>query len=200
MNLNNNGAGTAFGRFNGYFQPGVTISNYENPFITWEKFYKQNYGVEVNLFKDAVQLQGEYFRQRTEDILQTRADIPSLLGLQDQPVANIGVAKSAGYELNLTVNAVFNKDFWLQASANYLNTTSEYTVFEEPDYTSTPWLSRIGNPINQAYGLVAERLFVDEADVANSPTQQFGEVHAGDIKYTDINGCLLYTSPSPRDA
>ena len=39
-------------------------------------------------------------------------------------------------------------------------------------------------------GYVAERLFVDEADVANSPVQSFDnqKAMAGDIKYKDING------------
>src|SRR5690606_15736167 len=34
----------------------------------------------------------------------------------------------------------------------------------------------------------AERLFVDDEEVENSPVQQFGEVRGGDIKYMDING------------
>jgi len=36
--------------------------------------------------------------------------------------------------------------------------------------------------------LIAERLFVDDYEVQNSPTQTFGEYGAGDIKYRDVNG------------
>src|SRR5690606_36944796 len=49
------------------------------------------------------------------------------------------------------------------------------------------WRSRIGYPINQMRGYVAERLFIDDEEVANSPAQ-FGNVRGGDIKYLDING------------
>ena len=42
--------------------------------------------------------------------------------------------------------------------------------------------------MNQWYGLIAERLFIDEYDVQNSPKQTFGEYGAGDIKYRDVNG------------
>ena len=35
---------------------------------------------------------------------------------------------------------------------------------------------------------MAERLFVDEQDVASSPVQSFGTYMGGDIKYKDING------------
>ena len=46
----------------------------------------------------------------------------------------------------------------------------------------------IGWPINTWKGYIAERLFIDEADVANSPVQELGgTVMAGDIKYKDIN-------------
>ncbi|WP_405296610.1 SusC/RagA family TonB-linked outer membrane protein [Algibacter sp. Ld11] len=188
VNLNDSGAGAQFGTFGQESSAGVSISRYENPHISWERAYKQNYGLEINLLKDAIQLQAEYFKQTTTDILQTRSDIPSFLGLQASPVANLGEGQSSGFEFTLLVNHNFNKDWWLQATANFVKTSSEYTVYEESDLSATPWLSKLGNPFNQAYGLVAERLFIDDADVANSPEQQFGEVMPGDIKYTDING------------
>ncbi|MDP4189748.1 MAG: SusC/RagA family TonB-linked outer membrane protein, partial [Bacteroidota bacterium] len=79
------------------------------------------------------------------------------------------------------------KDFWVTGLANFTYATSKFTKYEEPDYTGMPWLSHVGQPLTQNYGYVAERLFVDEEEVRNSPTQ-FGEYHAGDIKYKDING------------
>ena len=57
----------------------------------------------------------------------------------------------------------------------------EYAGFGEP------WRTRIGQPIAYNYGYVAERLFIDEYDIINSPTQTFGVYQAGDIKYRDIN-------------
>ena len=39
----------------------------------------------------------------------------------------------------------------------------------------------------QTWGYIAERLFVDDEEVKNSPAQ-FGEYKAGDIKYRDVNG------------
>jgi len=45
-----------------------------------------------------------------------------------------------------------------------------------------------GHPLTQQWGLIAERLFIDDAEVANSPVQQFGEYGPGDIKYHDVSG------------
>jgi len=50
------------------------------------------------------------------------------------------------------------------------------------------YLKRKGHSISQGWGLIAERLFVDQAEIDNSPRQDFGEYMAGDIKYKDVNG------------
>ncbi|MDO7171589.1 SusC/RagA family TonB-linked outer membrane protein [Mariniflexile sp. AS56] len=190
VNLRDGGKSVRFGTDGGFYSEGVSISRYANPDVTWEKSYKQNYGFEMNLFKDAIQFQAELFKENRTDILQSRAYIPSLLGLQSDIKANIGEAKSHGFELTLDVNHQFNKDLWVQFTGNYVDTKSKFVNYEEPDYLASgvPWRSREGQTINQGYGLIAERLFVDEADVANSPLQGFGEVMAGDIKYKDVNG------------
>src|SRR5690606_8363245 len=47
--------------------------------------------------------------------------------------------------------------------------------------------SYVGLPINQPFGLIAEKLFVDDAEALNSPFQNFGEYQGGDIKYLDVN-------------
>jgi hypothetical protein len=60
---------------------------------------------------------------------------------------------------------------------------------EEPVYPDNlQYLTRVGNSLSQLYGLIAERLFIDDKDVANSPVQGFGDYKAGDIKYRDMNG------------
>lgn len=42
--------------------------------------------------------------------------------------------------------------------------------------------------MSQQWGFIAERLFIDEADIANSPEQNFGgKLMAGDIKYKDVD-------------
>jgi hypothetical protein len=58
---------------------------------------------------------------------------------------------------------------------------------DEKDYPDE-YLKHKGYNINQKWGLIAERLFVDENEVANSPKQFSGEYMAGDIKYKDVNG------------
>jgi len=165
--------------------PGVSISRYANEYITWEKSKKMNLGIEVGLF-NVIDLQADYFTEKRTNILMDRASIPSTMGLQAALRANVGEASSHGYEISMDANHVFNKDLWITGRANFVYATNKFDVYEEPNYPY-PWLSWKGLNIDQKTGLIAERLFVDEADIANSPVQTFGEYMPGDIKYKDIN-------------
>ena len=69
--------------------------------------------------------------------------------------------------------------------ANFTYATNEYVKYEEKDYAEAPWRQRVGYPISQQWGYLAEGLFVDDEEVRNSPTQTGAQ--AGDIKYRDIN-------------
>jgi TonB-linked SusC/RagA family outer membrane protein len=188
LNMSDGGRGIAFGDTWGYSRPGISISRYEDPYITWEVSKKANYGIEINLWND-LEIQADYFRENRSNILQTRADIPTTMGLQATPKANIGSANGSGVDISVDYNKSFNKDFYAIIRGNFTYAASKFEVYEEPDYASinTPWRSHKGQKISQRWGYIAERLFLDDEEVKNSPTQTFGEYGAGDIKYKDIN-------------
>lgn len=186
VNLDNGDRKYTFGTDFGYSKNGVSISRYEDPYITWERAYKQNYGIELGLWGKA-ELQVDYFRENRKNILQSRSSIPTTMGLQVSPQSNIGESFGSGVDMSLDYSQSFNKDFWLTARGNFTYATAEYKVYEEPEYNDTPWRRHKGQKLSQEWGLIAERLFIDEEDVKNSPVQQFGEYMAGDIKYKDIN-------------
>src|SRR3546814_18550492 len=78
---------------------------------------------------------------------------------------------------------------------NFTYATNEYLELDEKDYPDE-YLKRAGHNINQHWGLVAERLFVEADEVDNSPEQDFGRNMAGDIAYTEIDGHGLSKSNS----
>ncbi|MFV0565766.1 MAG: SusC/RagA family TonB-linked outer membrane protein, partial [Flavobacteriaceae bacterium] len=167
---------------------GVSIDKYANDQITWETAKKFNLGLQFAFFNNKIELNADYFHEMREDIFTTRSGLPASLGLAASIEANSGKAKSHGIEFNVKVRENWGKNWWVQGTGNFTYATSEYLEYDEVDYSATPWRSRIGNRINQSYGYVAERLFIDDYDVANSPEQQFaGGYGPGDIKYKDIN-------------
>ena len=176
--------------FNGINHSGVLIRNYANPEIGWEIAQKTNLGIELGLFEGKIDIQADLFKEYRKNILQTRADVPAEMGLWRTPQVNVGEAEGKGIDISLDYNHAITPDFWVTGRANFTFARSTYLYYEEADFASInlPWRSRIGHAISQRWGYVAERLFIDEADVENSPRQDFGEYLPGDIKYKDING------------
>ncbi len=178
-------AGVNWGTQASYNPGGVTIDRYANNDIGWEIAYKLNAGIEFET-KGGLTGNLEYFTETRENILLSRV-LPTTMGIAQDVDANLGKAASKGFDAELNYQKFFNSGLWVQAMGTFTFARSEILEWEEPDYSSTPWLSKVGNSIGQSYGYIAERLFVDEYEIANSPTQ-FGEVLPGDIKYTDVNG------------
>jgi len=165
----------------------ISIQRYANEQITWETAKKLNIGMELGLFNE-LDLEVDYFSEQRSNILAGRI-LPYSMGLQTGVRANIGEAESHGVDGSLVYTTNLGSEAWLQVRGNYTYAKNKITKMEEPDYSATPWLSRIGQPIDQTWGFVAERLFVDQNEVNNSPEQAFGgEYSGGDIKYKDING------------
>ena len=187
VNLNNSSSGFTWGDNFAHTVNGVSTSRYANDKITWEISKKLNTGIEFGLF-NRMEVQADYYTEHRTNILMNRADIPSTMGLQATPQTNVGEAKGRGIDLSVDYQHSLSKDFWVTGRANFTYATAKYEVYEEVDNSLTPWLSKIGQPISQNWGYIAERLFVDNYEVANSPVQNFGEYMSGDIKYRDING------------
>lgn len=187
VNMNDDSRGAVFGTDNRYSRPGISISRYPNTSITWEKSTKTNIGLDAELFGHW-DLTADIYKEIRSNILMARAATPAELGLSAQPQANIGKAEGRGIDLSLDYNQAFQNTLWIQGRINFTFAQSKFLVYEEYDYKDEPWKSHVGYPINQQWGYLAERLFVDDAEAAKSPHQNFGEYGGGDIKYFDVNG------------
>jgi TonB-linked SusC/RagA family outer membrane protein len=168
----------------GYNPGGIYVDRYANERIGWETAYKTNLGLEVEMV-NGLSANIDLFQERRENILLKRI-IPETTGIIPEVKANLGVGSSRGVDVELNYERFVNDDLWFTGRGTFTYATSEVIEWEEPDYSATPWLSKVGHSVNQEWGFVAERLFMDDAEVANSPTQ-FGLVQGGDIKYRDIN-------------
>lgn len=190
VNMDDARKGATFGLENVYHRNGVTVNRYSDPAISWEVSYKTNLGFDLNLFNRA-NISADFWTEKRTRILMKRSDIPTTVGLNDNAVPNssIGKAEGRGIDISLDYLHVFSPKLWMQGRANFTYATTNFLVYEEPEYAGAPWRSRVGYPISQQWGYIAERLFVDDKEVANMPAQNFGVVpQGGDIKYRDVNG------------
>lgn len=187
VNLNDGGKGHVWGEdfknaYNGY-----NINGYANPLVSWEVAEKSNIGFELGLFGDA-NIQIDYFSENRSSIYQIRKYIPATMGLTAEIASNIGKAESHGIDGSVDYKISVNKNLWITSRVNFTYATNKIIENGEPQYPY-PYMSEKGQPMNQPRGLIAERLFVDELDVINSPVQydQIDSYKAGDIKYVDVN-------------
>ena len=185
VTLNSSDRNVNWGTQLNYNPGGIIVDRYANDEIGWEKSYKLNVGAEMRTVF-GLSANVEYFTERRENILLNRI-IPNTMGIIPDVKANLGKAKGKGVDMELNYEKSFNKDLWITGRGTFTYATGEAVEWEEPDYSETPWLSKVGKSLGQTWGYIAERLFVDEEEVKNSPTQ-FGEYMAGDIKYRDVNG------------
>ncbi|WP_405326805.1 SusC/RagA family TonB-linked outer membrane protein [Leeuwenhoekiella sp. LLG6367-2.1] len=187
VDSNNGGFGAIFGQDFNYGRPGVLVSRYPNEEIGWEESEQYNLGIDLELYR-SLNLTFDIFKQKRSNILQTRSEIGSVIGLTAQPQANFAELESHGFEVALDYNKQFNNNWWTQLRATMTYATNEISQYDELNYPDNlSYLSRVGQHSDQTFGYIAERLFVDQEEVNNSPTQ-FGDVNGGDIKYRDVNG------------
>lgn len=157
-----------------------------NSFLTWEKSKKTNIGIDLELFKSQIAFTADLFSEKRSQILTTATIIPDVTGVQNLPAINAGIVDNKGFEGELTWRKRSgNHNLMLRASYSYATNRIQYAA--EPVF-NLAYRARKGTQINEAYGLTSLGLFKDEADIAASPTQQFGAVRPGDIKYFDRNG------------
>jgi len=177
-----------FGTGNNIGYRGPNVQSYPNPDVTWETSRKSNLALELTILKN-LNIVAEIYHEYRYDILQTRGYIPVTDGLEANVKANVGTAYSQGLDLHVDYKQTISKDLWASVMGNLTATSNRYGHYEEPPY-QYPYRFQAGKPINQGFGYVAERLFVDDKEAQNSPPQSFGNLfqpQGGDIKYRDVN-------------
>jgi len=187
VNLNNGTYGASFGEDWSYYRNGVSVSRYANNNISWEKSEQINLGMDLQLF-NSLDFVVDIYKQKRTNILQDRSYVGSTMGLSATPQSNYGEVESKGIDFTVTYNKSFGSGIYTQLRANFTYAANEILKYDEVNYSaSESYRYRKGQPTTQTYGYIAERLFVDDQEVDNAPTQ-FGEYQGGDIKYRDMNG------------
>ncbi|WP_300602443.1 TonB-dependent receptor [Niabella sp.] len=197
----------------------VNIGLLGNPDITWETAAKQNYGIELGLFKN-LSVTFDYFTDHRTDILITRASVPVLQGMPigNLPKVNMGVVDNRGYELEITYNKSYTKDLSLMIKGNYGFNHNEVKFMDEPirdDSYPFPYRTT-GYSLGQQWGYRVDYSngngyfnSKEELDEYLSRIKYgFGTPKVGYLKYIDLNNDgvidakdqapIGYSSSAPR--
>ncbi|SNS13663.1 TonB-linked outer membrane protein, SusC/RagA family [Belliella buryatensis] len=171
--------------------PAVALTALANPGIRWERIEQYNFGLDMALFQNKLNITADYFRRISSDILYTNFPIPNSIG-----VTNLAAQNAAGMEnkgIELAVN--YRKNFGpvrMEIGGNVTrmadNRVTNLGDGGEETITNNN-IIRIGAPFQSYFGYQAVGIFQSQEEVDSAPVQ-FGSnlTRPGDIRYADING------------
>lgn len=188
--------GYRWGVNNDYHRAGRLEGDFGIPNLTWETVEKINVGMELGLW-NSLEVQVDWFKEKRRDIFMQRNTIPTAAGFVKTPWANFGKVDNTGIETFLGYNKQVNKDLFLSLRGTFTYAKNKIVEKDEAPGVLGTNRAETGLPVNQLFGLIAERLFTED-DFENVekgilkkdiPTQNFtSKVRPGDIKYQDVDG------------
>lgn len=163
----------------------------ENLDLTFAKRSELNFGLEGAFFKNFVTINTNFFMNKvTGNVIQPSSLYPNYFvtgwpNTSFLPYINYNDDERIGFDFDLRLNKkVGSVDLALGFTGTYVDTeaTKRAELFEDSYQNSK------GKPVDALWGLKSDGFFKDAVDIANSPSQTFGQVKPGDIKYVDQNG------------
>lgn len=149
---------------------------------------KSNIGLDAELFGNRVSLTGDFFYEKTTDIITSLNRISGLLGAPSTITSNAGSVENKGVEMSLRYGNFGRSEFQYSIGANISYAKSKIIDMQERLYAHD-YNYRTGHPVGTRFGLEAIGFFYDEEDIINSPDQSaYGTARPGDLKYRDVNG------------
>ena len=179
--------GFSWGEKQPSYVTGVATGEIGNPDIVWEEALKRNVGVELNLFRDHLKFQFDYFNDYRSGIFIERKSLPSAVGLRKTQYTNIGEMLNQGFDLSGQFDWLFDNGLSLSARGNYTFNRNRRVYDDKPDQV-WKYQNTAGFANNQQRGLIAEGLFMDQDEIDSWHSQYGRTLVPGDIKYRDING------------
>ena len=163
-----------------------------NPNMTFVKRKEVNVGVRGSVWDQLLSFDLNFFAGKMDgDIARVNSLYPIYFTQVGYPTSSIipyinyNIDNRKGFDFSLYLNKkVSEVDLTLGVTGMYSKTEAgKRDESFEYDYQS-----RINLPVNGLWGLESLGFFNDQEEINNSPTQQFGDVAPGDIRYKDQNG------------
>ncbi len=164
----------------------------ENPYLTYIKRKEFSIGLRGAMLGRKLQFDFNYFANKMDGgVVRATSIYPNYFvqtGYPSSsivPFVNYNVDDRSGVDFNVNYNEKLGQvDLTLGVNGLYYESTANL----RDESFAYDYQTRMGRPLNGLWGLENLGFFKDEADIAASPAQQFGEVKPGDIKYKDQNG------------
>lgn len=182
-----------------------------NESLRWESTVNKNFGVDIGLFKNRVNLSVDIYNNSSKDLL-LNVPIAPTYGYTTQ-LQNVGKTTNKGVEFQISATPVRNKNFSWTVSYNMSfnnNNVEQLGLNQKSFFPAASWgvsgqptdyIIRIGSPTSAIWGLVTDGFYkVSDFDY-NTSTGVYtlkagvvsnagiiGPVQPGSIRFKDLDG------------
>jgi len=190
---------------------GMIVTTYGNPDLKWESTSQFNVVIDINLFKNRVNIIADYYYKKTKDLL-LRATLPYTTGFESV-TKNIGSVSNRGFEFTVLTTNVKSKDFTWTSNFNISFNKNKVLSLAEGEtnlFSPVSWtglfkdvnlyIASIGQSTGIFYGLIWDGVYQyddfnkrsDGTYILKPEIPANGDVREnikpGDIRYRDVNG------------
>lgn len=192
-----------------------------NESLRWESTVNKNFGVDIGLFKNRVNLSVDIYNNSSKDLL-LNVPIAPTYGYTTQ-LQNVGKTTNKGVEFQISATPVRNKNFSWTVSYNMSfnnNNVEQLGLNQKSFFPAASWgvsgqptdyIIRIGSPTSAIWGLVTDGFYkVSDFDY-NTSTGVYtlkagvvsnagiiGPVQPGSIRFKDLDGDGVITLDKDR--
>ena len=141
---------------------GIAFTQFGNDQLLWETSKKTDFGVDLSLLNNNLKLTFDYYKNDIDGLILA-VPVPTSLGVPNNRVLkNVGSMSNKGYEFSVDYNAISNKDFNWNISANITFDKNEVLTipdgqdilggtFTDANYAAN-LIIREGESINSLFG------------------------------------------------
>ncbi len=182
---------------------GLSLTTIANTDLRWETSEQTDIGFDIALFNNRLSFAADWFNKRTKDLIDEMI-IPSVAGISDAPLANIGEVKNSGYEFSLGWSNETKSGFTYSVNGNVSFLDSEVISMGDREFyehsnnirSTKVMRSEVGTPWYSFYLIQNDGIFRSQAEIdaytwtnpETGATQQIQpNAKPGDLKFIDYN-------------
>jgi TonB-dependent starch-binding outer membrane protein SusC len=177
---------------------------FNDPSLKWETSYQTDAGIDLNLFRDRLELVLDYYNKKTTDML-VQVPIPSSTGSTEAPYINAGEVLNKGLEISVKTRDHMSR-FSYEIGINLAFNNNEVTKLGEQNtpiiagqVSNNEYVTQtaVGSSIGRFYTRITDGIFKsqEEVDAYTYTNPESGSTNKiqpnakpGDIKFVDLDG------------
>ena len=168
----------------------TTAPNLVNQALTWETSQTLDFGFDVGMLNNRLNVTFDWYRRMTKDRLGPAEALPAVIGASI-PKKNNSELRTNGWEIAITWKDRVTDDFSYSVSAMLYDFHSTVTKYNNPtNILSTDYEGRRVGDIwgYETEGLIQSQAEADEIMASGAQKQFHTDWRPGDVKYADLNG------------